>query len=292
MATRSKVALKVNDLSASIAFYERLGLLTRDDSQPAEADLVYMLLGPQPILLAGPTIEDVRSHLDAPRIVFKPGDTLDFGEDDLAVRRADLAEKGFTNLEEGHMPNGSPKLTLQDPNGYKIVFYQRRKRSPEEIVALYTKGMDELESLVAGLTDEQLNLRRSPTEWTIRQVVNHLADSDSLFLMHFKTALAQPGSTFVRPPYDQEHWVKVQDNEHRAIGPSLALSRAIRTHIVQLLQHIPDHWERSITVKYSCDDEGHKVTVGGLLEGLAEHLEEHCEEIRANLQKHELTEGK
>lgn len=286
---KPKIAFKVNDIAASIAFHERLGIFTKADSQPETHDLAYLNLPTgELLLLAGPEIEDVRSYLDEPRIVFKPGDALDIGEHDLALRRSLLEQKGFTYTEEQNAPDGKHKITLQDPSDYKLVFYQRTQRTPEETVALYLKGIEALEGLVSNLTDEQLGLRRSPDEWNIRQIVHHLADSDSLYLMTLKTALIRPDSDYVRPPYDQERWAEVQDNAGRPIGPSLALSRAVRTYIVQLLQHIPNSWENSIIEKFSCEDAGRKRTAGGLLDVLAGHMEEHCNEIRETLQKHGL----
>jgi hypothetical protein len=287
MPKHARVALKVNDLSSSLIFnVDRLGFQLAE-SQP-DADIA-VVLDPDgdPILLAGPTVEDVHSHLDEPRIVFKPGDTLDFSEDNLDVRLVALTAVGLTNIQQEQNGEGDRKLIIKNPSNYTISYIQRVQRAPEEIIALYTRGGDEVEAALAGLTEADLDLTRAPEEWSIRQIVHHLAESESLFLMTFKSALAQSGSTFIRNPYDQAHWVEALAYKQRAIEPSLALIKATRQHITHLLQHIPDHWDRYVLLKFaSREGEGDKVTVGQLLDLLSRHLTDHCAEIQETRRIH------
>jgi catechol 2,3-dioxygenase-like lactoylglutathione lyase family enzyme len=287
MPKHARVALKVNDLASSLTFYvDRLGFQLAE-SQP-DADMAVVLDSDgDSILLAGPAVEDVRSHLDEPRIVFKPGDTLDFSEENLDARLAALTAHGLTDIQQEQTGEGDPKLIIKDPSNYTIRYIQRVKRAPEEIIALYSRGGDEVEAALAGLTEADLDLTRAPEEWSIRQIVHHLAESESLFLMTFKSALAQSGSTFIRNPYDQAHWVEALAYKERAIEPSLALIKATRRHIAHLLQHIPDHWDRYILQKFaSREGEGDKVTVGELLDGLSRHLADHCAEIQETRRIH------
>jgi DinB superfamily len=145
---------------------------------------------------------------------------------------------------------------------------------------LYTRGGDEVEAALAGLTEADLDLTRAPEEWSIRQIVHHLAETDAMFLMIFESALARSGSTFIRNSYDQAHWVETLAYNQRAIEPSLALIKATRWHLVHLFSHIPDHWDRYILLKFASEGgEGHKVTVGQLLDGMNWHLADHCAEI-------------
>src|ERR1051326_2362301 len=100
MPKRPQVALKVNDLAASQAFYvEHLGFELAESQADADLAVVIDTDGDR-ILLAGPAVEEVMSLLDEPRIVFKPGDTLDYAEDDLAARFAVLTERGLTDIHE------------------------------------------------------------------------------------------------------------------------------------------------------------------------------------------------
>lgn len=279
--SRPRIALVVTDVAESVAFYaDIMGFTRADAGQDTDMACIIDSDG-DAILLAGTGVEDVKSLLDEPRIVFKPGDSLDFIEHDLEARRQALAERGLTDVRVMELASGNRKLILKDPCGYILAFVAPAQRTPEETISLYVQGVEDLEVALAGLSEEQLDLTRGPQEWSIRQIVHHLAEGDSLFLMTMKTALAAPGSTFVRPPYDQTAWVEAMRYSERPIGPSFALIRAIRQHVAQLLHTVPHHWEQSITMKFADgDDQGRAISLGHLIDIQAGHIAEHCEEIR------------
>ena len=282
MSKRPRIALKVNGLASSLTFYvDRLGFQLAEGQPDADLAVVLDPYG-DPILLAGPAVEDVSAHLDEPRIVYKPGATLDFAQENLDAHLETLTARGLTAIQQEQTDEGDRKLTIKDPNNYTIIFVQQR--SPEKTRALYTRGADDVEAALAGLTEADLDLTRAPDKWSIRQIVHHLAESDSIHLMIFTSALAQSGRTFIRNSYnqdDQDHWAETLVFKERAIEPSLALIKATRQHLVQLFQHIPDHWDRYVLLKFVGEEgQGDKVTVGALLDGLNWHLAEHCAEIQ------------
>ncbi len=285
MPRRACRALKVNDLASSLTFYvDGLGFQLVESQPDADRAIVLDPYG-EPILLAGPAIEDISAYLNEPRIVYKPGATLDFIQENLDARLATLTARGLIAIHQEQTDEGDRKLIIKDPSNYAILFVQQR--SPEKTRALYLRGGDDVEAALAGLAETDLDLTRGPDEWSIRLIVHHLAETDSMFLMALKSALAQSGSTFIRNPYDQDHWVETLAYKERAIEPSLALIKAMRQHLAQLFQQIPDHWDRYVLMKFaSWEGEGDKVTVGELLDGLNWHLAEHCVEIHETRRIH------
>lgn len=286
MPRRACRALKVNDLASSLTFYvDGLGFQLVESQPDADQAVVLDPYG-EPILLAGPAVEEVSAYLNEPRIVYQPGATLDFIGENLDARLATLAERGLTALQQEQTEEGDRKLSIKDPSNYTILFVQQR--SPEKTLAVYTRGGEDVEAAVAGLAESDLNLTRGPNEWSIRQIVHHLAETDSMFFMAFKSALAQSGSTFIRNPYDQDHWVEALAYTERAIEPSLALLKAMREMLAQLFQQIPDHWDRYVLMKFaSWEGEGDKVAVGELMDALNWHLAEHCAEIQETRRIHQ-----
>jgi catechol 2,3-dioxygenase-like lactoylglutathione lyase family enzyme len=281
MSKRARYALKVNDLASSLAFYmNRLGFQLAE-SQP-DADIA-LVLAPDGnlLLLAGPAVEDVKSLLDETPVIFKPGDTLDFIEENLDARLVALIDRGLSEIQQEQTEEGDRKLSIKDPSNYTISYIERVPRSAEETRALYSRGGDDVEAALAGLAEADLDLTRAPDEWSIRQIVHHLAETDAMFLMIFESALARSGSTFIRNSYDQAHWAETLVYNQRAIEPSLALIKATRWHLAHLFQHIPDHWDRYVLLKFASEEgEGDKVTIGQLLDGMNWHLADHCREIR------------
>src|ERR1700730_12981935 len=150
------------------------------------------------------------------------------------------------------------------------------------MINAYAGLSDDIAVALDGLTEADLDLERAPNEWSIRQIIHHLALSTSLSLMPIETVLVNPGSVFARPPYDQEKWVEVLNYKHRPIGTSLALIRAIQVHITQLLLHATESWAHFLVRKFSgnIEDEGHKSTLSEMITIQIDHTTAHLDEIR------------
>jgi hypothetical protein len=158
------------------------------------------------------------------------------------------------------------------------------------VIALYADGPSQLEAAIAGLSETSFDVSSNPESWTIRQIVHHVVDGDDLWKMHVKAALGNSDGVFSMLWYwgiPQDEWVENWHYAGRAIEPSLALFRANRGHIVQLMQQVPDAWERFIFLQLP---NGEKVrrTVGYTIEQQATHVVEHINEILAIRQTHQL----
>ena len=286
MSNKARVAIKVFDLDRSIAFYTRCLNFKLVEFQP-DAGIAYIRDSDDDlVLLASPHLEDPRSLLNEPRQVFKPGDTLDFFIDTFETQHARLVEDGLTDMRVEENERGERKLLVTDPNGYHFAFVIPVKRSPEAMITAYAGLSDDIAAALDGLTEADLDLERAPNEWSIRQIIHHLALSTSLSLMSIETVLVNPGSVFVRPPHDQEKWVEVLDYKHRPIGTSLALISAVQAHITQLLRSVPNSWDHSIVRKFTTEDEGHTATLSDMITIQIEHTTAHLDEIRQTRKIH------
>jgi uncharacterized damage-inducible protein DinB len=161
---------------------------------------------------------------------------------------------------------------------------------PEAILARYAAGPTQLAAAIAGLTEAELDVAQTAGTWTIRQIVHHIVDGDDLWKVYIKIALGNSSGTFSLQWYwdkPQEAWVESWRYAERAIEPSLALFQANRQHIAQLLQSIPDAWERSIFIQWP---EGQKArtTVGWIVAMQANHVTGHVNDILAIRQTHHL----
>jgi catechol 2,3-dioxygenase-like lactoylglutathione lyase family enzyme len=282
MQKPARVALKVHNLPTSLTFYvDRLGFQLVKSQPDADVALVLDPYGDH-LLLAGPAVEDVRAHLRQPPIIHEPGATLDFAQEDLDARLAMLTARGLTDIQQRQTDEGDRMLIVKDPSNSTILFVQQR--SAEKTRMLYLRGGDDVVAALAGLAETDLDLACTPEEWSIRQIVHHLAEMDAMHLMMVTSALAQPGYLFIRNHYDQDdqnRWAETLVFKERAIEPSLALMKAVRQHLAQLFQHIPDHWDRPVRLKFVNEEgEGTEVTVGAVLDGLTWHLAQHCADIR------------
>jgi hypothetical protein len=153
---------------------------------------------------------------------------------------------------------------------------------PAATLALYADGPAQLEAVLMGLTESDLSLAPTSDSWTIRQIVHHLADGDDIWKICIKAALGNSEGLFSLQWYwdkPQIDWAESWKYADRSIEPSLALLRANRRHIVELVRQTPDAWEKSIRVKWP-DGEVERITVGEVLEMQARHVVGHINDIQ------------
>ncbi|MFC2053380.1 DinB family protein [Chloroflexota bacterium] len=158
----------------------------------------------------------------------------------------------------------------------------------EDTIARYADGPNQLETAIAGLSEGDLGIAESDSNWTIRQIVHHVVDGDDIWKVFIKRAIGNPGSKFDLQWYwevPQNEWVKRWAYASRDIEPSLALFRANRGHIVQLLENMPAVWERSLLVRWPNDEE-EEVSVAWVVKMQAQHVPGHMDDIQRARQVH------
>jgi catechol 2,3-dioxygenase-like lactoylglutathione lyase family enzyme len=273
---RPMTALRVRNLETSVGFYvQQIGceLVHRSgDGQVATIEHQGYLL-----LLAGPDAADLTPYLSSTHEILKPCGTVFFNggtSDRINDLHTELRSRGVCDLTLVERWWGDHTLATSDPDGYRVCFWTSAQRTPAEVLDLYEAGAPALERALEGLSAAALDRSLEQGEWTIRQIVHHLADSEATVLGRTKMALAEPGRMFAPNPYLQDTWADGLDYAGRDIAPAVALFGAIRVHMTQLMRHLPDAWERS-----TVSPEGHEMTAGTMIGMLMSHAFEHIEDI-------------
>lgn len=113
------------------------------------------------------------------------------------------------------------------------------------LIDQYEQGYDVIAALVAPLTDAELDLREAPGEWSPRQVVHHLGDSEMASALRIRRLIALPNPTILG--YDQDAYAALLHYD-RPIGPSLLAFQGARASTVHILRSMSDSdWEKSGT---------------------------------------------
>jgi catechol 2,3-dioxygenase-like lactoylglutathione lyase family enzyme len=262
---------RVTDVERSNAFYANvLGLRT----ESVGAELVIVEPAGWPLLLAGPTAVNLAPYLADAHEVVKPGATIHRFSTDIDTLARRIDEHGHQAMVQEAVW-GDRTLTVSDPDGYPVCFWTTPNRTLEQTIALYASGPDALEAVLEGLAAEEMTWKPAPDDWSIREIVHHVADSDATAFFRVKMALAEPGRVMLGNPYHPDTWANGLDYQGRDIAPSLTLLRATRAHILQLINHLPDAMER--TVK---NPEGEATPVETFISMLASHLMIHIDQIR------------
>jgi uncharacterized damage-inducible protein DinB len=137
-----------------------------------------------------------------------------------------------------------------------------------EIAALPAK----VRGLVANLTPVQLDTKYK--NWTVRQIVHHLADSHANAYVRFKLALTETNPTI--KPYDESKWAELPDTKSADIGPSLAMLDAVHARWVTVLKAMAD---ADFTRTFTHPEFGKQFTLGEMLGLYAWHGRHHPGQI-------------
>ena len=99
-------------------------------------------------------------------------------------------------------------------------------------------------SLIAGLSDAQLETPYRPGGWTIRQVVHHVPESHMNSYIRYKWALTEDEPTI--KPYFEDRWAELSDARTSPIEPSLLLLESLHQRWVTLLRALSEEdWKRT-----------------------------------------------
>ncbi len=139
-----------------------------------------------------------------------------------------------------------------------------------------------LKNLVGEWSDEQLDTQYRPDGWTVRQLVNHLADVSMINYIRFKLALTEDNPTV--NSFNQQKWAELQDSFTIEIKPAL-----------QTIKGVHKRWTyelKSLTNKELefCFSHPERKGLMSLRRGLA-YCCWHCDHHLAHLQKLKEQEG-
>jgi hypothetical protein len=133
---------------------------------------------------------------------------------------------------------------------------------------------EELTTLVASLSDAQLDARAPDDPWTVRQVAHHIADSHANAFIRSKLILTEDRPTL--KPYDQDTWVTLPDTRAMPVMASLALLRGLHARWVRIFESLDEaDWGRA-----ALHPELGEVTLDTILETYARHCDDHLAQIR------------
>lgn len=142
----------------------------------------------------------------------------------------------------------------------------------DRLITLYRAGADAVRAALAGATDEELDARPAPGEWSARQIVHHLADSEMTSAIRLRLLLAADAPTI--QAYDEERFAAMLHYD-RPIEASLDAMDASRRTSAELLDRLSEaDWARRGT-----HTEDGPYGVERWLEIYARHPYDHAEQI-------------
>src|SRR5215218_591677 len=143
----------------------------------------------------------------------------------------------------------------------------------EALIDQYEDGFRVVSVALDAITEAELEAREAPGEWSSREIVHHLADSEMTSAIRLRLLIAEDAPTLLG--YDQEAFVRSLYPD-RPIEPSLAAFEAARAATVPILRRLSEEqWQRAGT-----HSESGRYTVEDWLHIYSGHAHDHSDQIR------------
>jgi hypothetical protein len=142
----------------------------------------------------------------------------------------------------------------------------------------YQKSTEEFLNLVATLKPEHLD-KADKAGWTPRQVIHHLADSETQSFSRLRRLIAEPGTTI--QGYDENKWAESKTLGYKEldVDTSLAVFKAVRKASYDLLIRIT---EKELDNSGTHTESG-KYSVRDWIRTYSKHPLDHANQIKEQL---------
>lgn len=112
-----------------------------------------------------------------------------------------------------------------------------------ELIARYVADANLLCRDIAGLTDEDLDARPVPEQWTIRELVWHVVDSDIILGDRMRRIIAEDKPSLIG--FDESLFVQRLFYQQRDVVPAVKLFEVNRMVMAEILRRLrPGDFER------------------------------------------------
>jgi hypothetical protein len=138
----------------------------------------------------------------------------------------------------------------------------------DDIVAVLESQVSQMSNVLQAISEEQSLYRYAPDKWSMRQLLNHVNDTERVFL--FRAFWFARGFPDELPAYDQEVAAATANADEYSWNSHIEDFRAVRESTLTFFRNLPgDAWSRSGIAS------GNRVTVRALAYILAGHVSHH-----------------
>lgn len=149
-----------------------------------------------------------------------------------------------------------------------------KQEERNELITRYRAGFDEVADALREFPVQLLTAHPIPGKWSAREIVHHLADSESTSAIRLRRLLAEDRP--VIQGYDQDQYATRLKYNERDIAPALEAFRSARATTTQILSLMSeDDWNRA-----GEHTESGRYTPEHWLEIYAAHAHNHAAQIR------------
>lgn len=150
----------------------------------------------------------------------------------------------------------------------KPYFFRYIDLVPEDVQSVLTKQLQQLPELFGRISDERSLFRYAPGKWSIREVLNHLNDTERVF--SYRALWFARGFESPLPSFDQDTGVAGAEADAIPWSDHVEEFRRVRLTTLSLLHHLPPGADRRSGIA-----SGHEMSVRALAYMIAGHAIHH-----------------
>lgn len=141
----------------------------------------------------------------------------------------------------------------------------------------YGHGFDLFTAALAVIPHETWEFKPASGEWSVHEVLVHMADSEAIGALRVRTLIAEPGSTLMT--YDEAQWAQALNYRNQNADDALQSFRLTRQTTYHLLKTLPDQVFTHSVIHPAFDE---PYTLEQWLNVYTEHVPEHVEQLKNN----------
>jgi hypothetical protein len=151
------------------------------------------------------------------------------------------------------------------------------KQERDELIEKYLRAFADFEEALLTIPREVWKFKPEPKEWSIHEVIVHLADSETNSFLRARRLIADPGETLMG--YDQDHWANNLNYHDQDWKRALEITRLVRESTYALIRSLPEEVWANTATHPEYDD---PYTFEQWLEVYANHPYAHREQVLKN----------
>ena len=149
-----------------------------------------------------------------------------------------------------------------------------------EKIERYGRGFDLLTAALAEVPKEAWTYRPAPDEWSVHEIIVHMADSESMSALRARKLIVEPGSTLMG--YEEAKWADALAYKQQSIENALEIIRLARQSTYELLKRQPDEVFTHSVIHPEYPDAPY--TFEQWLNIYARHIPDHIDQLQRSYQ--------
>ena len=149
----------------------------------------------------------------------------------------------------------------------------------DEKIEQYGRGYDLLTAALAEVPKEAWSFRPEPNEWSVHEIIVHMADSESMAALRARKLIVEPVSTLMA--YEEPKWADVLNYREQSYEDALQVIKFARKTTYRLLKTLPDEVFSNSVIHPEYDE---PYTFESWLNIYALHIPDHIEQLKRSYQ--------